>query len=228
MSKKFIIASSKLWHKENFEKFTKISSFEWHYVSSPEDLEKCLSNGLKPKYIFFLHWHWKVPKKTLKTVECICFHMTDLPYGRGGSPLQNLILQGKQESQITAFKMTEEIDAGPIYLKRPVSLIGRAEDIYARVGILCWDMLNWIIANDPVPQMQIGSPTIFDRRTPEQSILPKKVSVASLYDFIRMLDAPDYPKAFLEYGNFKIEFSYAQLKENLLEARVSISIKDTK
>ena len=47
--------------------------------------------------------------------------MTDLPYGRGGSPLQNLILKGKKTTKITAFKMIDKIDAGPIYLKKIVT-----------------------------------------------------------------------------------------------------------
>ena len=44
--------------------------------------------------------------------------MTDLPYGRGGSPLQNLILDNKQKTMISAFKMTERMDEGPIYIKK--------------------------------------------------------------------------------------------------------------
>ena len=158
--------------------------------------------------------------------ECVCFHMTDLPYGRGGSPLQNLILEEKKHTQVTALRMIEEMDAGPIYAKRPMSLEGRAEEIYLRAGNLCWEMIQWIINNDPVPEPQHGQPTRFPRRKPEQSELPLQVSLSQLYDFIRMLDAPTYPLAFIDYGDFRLEFSNPQLSENVLEARVMIRRKD--
>lgn len=158
--------------------------------------------------------------------ECICFHMTDLPYGRGGSPLQNLIVEGKKDTQVTALRMVEEMDAGPIYAKRPMSLEGRAEEIYLRASNLCWEMINWIINNEPVPQPQHGQATHFFRRKPQQSALPVRASFSQLYDFIRMLDAPSYPLAFIEHGDFLLEFSYPKLSEYGLEARVTIRRKD--
>ena len=47
--------------------------------------------------------------------------MTDLPYGRGGSPLQNLIVRGHKHTMISAIKCVKELDAGPIYLKKPLT-----------------------------------------------------------------------------------------------------------
>ncbi len=47
--------------------------------------------------------------------NCVVFHMTDLPFGRGGSPLQNLISRGIYKTKISAIKVVKEIDAGPIY-----------------------------------------------------------------------------------------------------------------
>ena len=44
--------------------------------------------------------------------------MTDLPYGRGGSPLQNLIINGHKETMMSALRCVQELDAGPIYLKK--------------------------------------------------------------------------------------------------------------
>ena len=56
-------------------------------------MQICLKK-ITPRYIFFLHWDWRVPHVIWQQHECVCFHMTDVPYGRGGSPLQNLILEG--------------------------------------------------------------------------------------------------------------------------------------
>ena len=58
--------------------------------------------------------------------------MTDLPYGRGGSPLQNLIVRGWKETKVLALKVVEELDAGPIYYKKRLAYMGR-QKIYINV-----------------------------------------------------------------------------------------------
>ena len=61
-----------------------------------------------PDYIFFPHWSWKIPEEIYNRFNCVIFHMTDLPYGRGGTPLQNLIDRGITETKITAFKARQQ------------------------------------------------------------------------------------------------------------------------
>jgi len=219
---KIIIASSKKWHHSAFQKTAKkFKRHRWSYVSSPQELVSRLSK-ISPNYIFFLHWSWYVPKEILSKSECICFHMTDVPYGRGGSPLQNLILRRKKKTVVAALQMIDKLDAGPVYIKKPLSLGGRAEEIYLRAGDLCWKIIAWIIKKRPTPKLQIGKVVKFHRRKPDQSVLPLRGSLKSLYDFIRMLDAPTYPLAFLEYGKFCLKFSRASFSGNELHAHVAI------
>ena len=101
-----------------------------------------------------------------ESIECVCFHMTDFTYGRGGSPLQNLILNGKKETKVTAFRMTGDIDAGPTYEKVTLTLDGTAEEIYIRTGQLCWQIVDFIVKNSPVPKAQEGKPIYFERGHP--------------------------------------------------------------
>ena len=221
----FVIASCKTWHIAQFEQF--VSSKErtndkWYYVGTKDELTKLL-NTVTPRYIFFLHWNWIVPSKIWRSIECVCFHMTDLPYGRGGSPLQNLILNGKKETKVTAFRMTGDIDAGPTYEKVTLTLDGTAEEIYIRTGQLCWQIVDFIVKNSPVPKAQEGKPIYFERRTPDQSSLPLHEDVNRLYDFIRMLDAPGYPHAFININGCKLEFTNARLKDKQLNAEVKIT-----
>ena len=51
------------------------------------------------------------------------------------------------------------------------------------------------------------------RRTPEESEIPANLfhGGQQLYDFIRMLDADGYPRAFIHKGPCRIEFSNARL-----------------
>tara|TARA_B100000929_G_scaffold275048_1_gene248678 strand:- start:340 stop:1029 length:690 start_codon:yes stop_codon:yes gene_type:complete len=215
----YIVASNKDWHLNSFSDLKSSVPGDWHYVDTPEKLKTQL-NLINPRYIFFLHWSWLVPESIWKNIECVCFHMTDVPYGRGGSPLQNLILKGHKETKLTALQMVKELDAGPVYAKAPLSLQGSAEEIYKRAGQLSLGLIQWIIRDNPEPAPQKGSPVLFERRRPEQSRINPDQSNKELYDFIRMLDAPGYPKAFLESEGLRLEFSNARWENDRLVADV--------
>lgn len=218
----YIVASSKDWHLDSFSYLKASIAGNWYYVDTPEKLQEQIKRRA-PRYIFFLHWSWLVPESIWKDIECVCFHMTDVPYGRGGSPLQNLILRGHKETKLTALQMVKELDAGPVYAKRTLSLIGSAEDIYIRAGKLSVELIEWLISESPEPVNQEGTPVIFERRRPEQSRIECGQSHDALYDFIRMLDAPGYPKAFMQSNGYRLEFSNARWKDGQLVADVSFN-----
>ncbi|WP_223162312.1 hypothetical protein [Salinicola halimionae] len=221
----YILATSKPWHNDLAKDCLHIDDkFIWAH--DPDQLDSLLKSAGSIRYIFFLHWNWLVPINIWQRYECVCFHMTDLPYGRGGSPLQNLIVDGCEKTKLTALKMVEEMDAGPVYTKVPLSLQGTAEEIYLRAGELSFSIIDWMIMNQPKPEDQQGAPVIFKRRGPEQSRLPQAGGLKKLYDHIRMLDAPTYPKAFLEYGDYVLEFSKADIGNDKLTASVCIREKN--
>lgn len=149
--------------------------------------------------------------------------MTDVPYGRGGSPLQNLIVRGHTQTKLTSLRMVEEFDAGPIYLQRDLSLEGSAEEIYIRGSELAGQMIQELISNDILPSSQEGTLTIFKRRKPNESEIPHCGNLKEMYNFIRMLDAEGYPNSYLSYKGFRYEFSGAVRYEGRLIANVSIT-----
>ena len=216
----YIIASKGEWNEKYFNQFSKEKEGTWYFASTSIKLNKLLET-VKPRYIFFPHWSWTVPEEIIKRYECICFHMTDLPYGRGGSPLQNLIVRGYEGTILTALRMGKGMDTGPIYYKKPLSLHGSAYDIYKRSGRLCWDMISDFIKEYPNPVSQEGTITNFKRRTPEQSQIPEGLSLEDIYNYIRMLDAPGYPKAFLEMKGYRLEFESSDYVDGKLSAKVS-------
>lgn len=222
--KNYVVATIKPWNIEQFYSYSKKLSGNWHLITEPGQLKLDRLEQIKPRYLFFPHWSHKVPKTIYERYECVCFHETDLPFGRGGSPLQNLISRGYCETMITALKMTEELDAGPVYFKKPLSLYGLAEEIFLRASRIVQDMIFSIAENEPTPTIQFGEVTVFDRRTPEQSLISGKIEdIEKLFDHIRMLDAEGYPKAFIEYGNFKIIFTRPALRTGRIEATVNIT-----
>lgn len=219
----YLFASCKPWHRASFEALQADGESKWAWVSTPEELLEAVST-LKPRYIFFFHWNWLVTSDIFSQHECVCFHMTDVPYGRGGSPLQNLIKAGHTSTKLTALRMVKEMDAGPVYAKRDMSLEGSAQEIYLRAGALSIDIAKWMVATEPTPTPQTGEVTLFKRRTPEQSALPTDGTLKSIYDHIRMLDAPTYPHAFIEYGNLTLTLRDATMVDGELYANVKITL----
>lgn len=119
--------------------------------------------------------------------------------------------------------MVGEMDAGPVYMKRNLSLRGCAEDIYQRAGEVCEAMMRQIVQRPPKTIPQKGIIVKFKRRKPSESRLPKMGTLSRWNDWIRMLDAVTYPRAFLQYGSFRLEFHSVVYRKNRLEAKVLIT-----
>lgn len=221
-----IIASNKKWNVGLPKSLSAYAGHDFVYIEKKEDLSFKALDKIKPRYVFLPHWSFIVPKNVYENYECIIFHMTDVPFGRGGSPLQNLISRGIYETKISALRCVKELDAGPVYLKRPLSLYGSAEEIYLRASEIIEEMICQIIQEQPVPVEQTGEITCFSRRKPEQSDIAELISLKQVFDYIRMLDANGYPRAFLETEHFRFEFERAALKGGQVIADVKITEKE--
>jgi len=220
----YVVATIKPWNIKVYNEIIKHYPGVWHLITDHRELTTEKIKLINPKFIFFPHWSHIVPNEILRITTCVCFHETDLPYGRGGSPLQNLIALGHRETVVTALKMTEELDAGPIYLKKTLSLEGLAEEIFIRASYIVAEMIKTIIEEDPKTTEQVGEPALFNRRKPSQSKIPmEENNLVGLFDHIRMLDAEGYPKAYLEIGGFRYEISRPALKSDEILGDVRIT-----
>lgn len=217
-----VLAASRLWRPDLAERLAARAGRPCHLITRPEDLTVQALAALAPRYVFFPHWSHRIPAAIHESHECVVFHMADLPYGRGGSPLQNLIVRGHKDTRLCALRCVAEIDAGPVYLRRPLSLLGSAQEIYLRATDLIEDMILDILAQEPQPQPQQGEPVVFPRRKPEEGDLARLESLEQLHDYIRMLDADGYPHAFLEVGRFRLEFRRAAYQGDRVLADVTI------
>lgn len=197
-----------------------LTNYEVVRLYSPNELTQDKIEQMHPQYVFFPHWSWLIPEDIYAHFECVIFHMTDLPYGRGGSPLQNLIIRGHKETKLTALRCVSGLDAGPVYLKRPLSLAGTAEEILQRASSLMLEMILEIVQKHLEPVAQKGESVVFNRRHPEDGNIAPLKKLDQVYDYIRMLDADGYPRAFIDTEHFHIEFSEAKLGEKYVEAKV--------
>lgn len=228
---KVIIATIKTWNIEYAhclqKKFDGMHQMQVYTQKEDVTLENI--ENYNPDIIFFPHWSYIIPEEITRRWNCVVFHMTDLPYGRGGSPLQNLIVRGHKDTMISAIQVTNEVDGGPIYMKKSLSLAGSAQEIYERASKVIFEqMIPELIKKLPKPKEQIGEPIVFKRRKPEDGEITGDMDLTKIYDYIRMLDAEGYPAAYLEYGDYRLEFQQACLleKSNILEAKVVFRRKE--
>lgn len=221
----YVYAAQRPWNLRAFLEKRHELPGSWLVAATPQDLELVLAHH-DVRYVFFPHWSDIVPDHVLESNECVCFHMTDVPYGRGGSPLQNLLLRGHEDTVLSALRMTGELDAGPVYMKRPLPLGGSAEKIFERAAGTILSMIAEIVAHEPDPVAQVGQVTRFRRRTPEDSRLPETGDLDDLHTHIRMLDAPGYPSACIDHGAFRLRFTHSERQKDQLHARVVIEKGD--
>ena len=198
----------------------------WLLVTDPAFLGADLVRSLKPRYVFFPHWSWAVPEDILTAAECVGFHVTGVSFGRGGSPLQNLIVWRHTETKLSALRMISDLDAGPVHMKRALSLEGAAHEIFACCASAVFGMIGEIVVDRPEPAPQSGETEVFPRRRPAESRLPHCGPPQAAYDHIRMLDAEGYPAAFLEHGDFRIKVRGSRLRDGELEAHATFLLAD--
>lgn len=225
MKNRFIVISEKKWHEDLFNQLkSEFNDNEWLLINRKADFNLQLLNEFKPDKIFIPHWSYIIPEEIFNSFDCIVFHMTDLPFGRGGSPLQNLIVRGFKTTKISALKVQSGIDTGDIYLKKSLDLTGSAQKIFQKSAIIIVEMIKEIIIKKSIPSPQIGEVVEFKRRKPEESNISELEDLENIYNYIRMLDCEGYPHAFIETKYFKAEFTNANFNESekIITANVRI------
>ena len=192
-------------HKLLYEDFQKILK--------PEDLTPEVLSSWNADLIFFPYWNSKISSEVFDNWPCYVFHVAPLPYGRGGSPVQNLIREGFKSAPLNAIRVIQDLDAGPVLMSSEISLEGAASDIFARISL---EIANQILSilSESLPEIeQSGEATIFKRIQPADNQIKAGMSLEEMYDEIRMVDSPDYLPAFVRIGDIDIELYEAAMSE---------------
>lgn len=228
---KIVIATIKTWNVERAqalrERYQGIHEIK--LMTKKEELTAQALEEFAPDFVFLPHWSYWISDEITQKWNCVVFHMTDLPFGRGGSPLQNLIVRGYKETKLSAIKVTKIMDGGPVYMKCPLDLSGSAREILTRASdIIFSEMIPKFLEEMPTPKPQGGEAVIFKRRKPADGEIKADMTMEQIYDYIRMLDAEGYPNAFIPMGEYELQFSDAHFDENnsRIEARVVFAKKE--
>lgn len=173
-------------------------------VNSKEEVSKLDFKQINPDLILWYGWSWIIKETHLKDYFSVMLHPSPLPKYRGGSPIQNQIINGEKISAVTLFKMDEGLDTGDIIYQKSFSLKGNLDVIIERItkiGITLSIILIENFNNLKLTPQDHTQATLFKRRTPNQSEIMVKdfndFTALDLHNKIRSLQDP-YPNAFIK------------------------------
>ena len=139
-----------------------------------------------------------------KNIYNIVVHASDLPQGKGFSPLQWQILEGKDEIVLTLFEVVKEVDAGPYYFKDKITFTGT--ELYEELRLILAEkiieMCLYFIENKDTlkPTVQKGEESFYKRRTEKDDEIDPNITINEQFNHFRIADNENYPLFFWSRG----------------------------
>jgi len=127
----------------------------------------------------------------------LVLHESDLPQGRGWSPLVWQILERRTNITVSLIDAADPVDTGDIWSQETVLVEDHevlseiAQKIaLAKIRLMKWAMINCFSAT---PSPQKGTPSYYRRRIPEDSRIDPCRPIAEQFDLMRIADPERYP-----------------------------------
>lgn len=143
------------------------------------------------------------PLETLATAKKnLVAHASDLPKGRGFSPLTYMILEGKNDIPLCLLEMAEGADSGPVIYKEWIRYQGHEllDELRQKLGQAQIDIVLKYLAAKEIPQAtpQKGEPSYYKRRRLEDSRIEL---MDEQFNLLRIADNDKYPVYFEKNGH---------------------------
>ena len=131
-------------------------------------------------------------------------HESNLPHGKGWSPLTYQVLEGKNKIPITLFEASTNIDTGGYYYKDEIFLHGNEliSEIREKQAKKTFLLLEKFIYDykKVVKMNQKGISTFYKKRTLNDSQLNENNSIVKNFNLLRVVDNEKYPAFFRHKG----------------------------
>ena len=134
-------------------------------------------------------------------------HASELPRGRGWSPMTWAILEGDNTITLTLLEAAEEVDAGRILQQRTIQLQGHelADQWRSIQAAQLNELCRWAVENvdelGSYAREQVGQPTWLSPRRPADSRIDPSRSLAEQFNLLRVVDNQSYPAFFEHVGH---------------------------
>ena len=130
----------------------------------------------------------------------LVIHESDLPLGKGWSPLTWQILEGKNVIPVTLFEAKSQVDSGNIYLQDKIVLSGHEllSEIKKLQGEITIKLVREFVNSYPniTGYQQLGKSTFYPRRKPSDSELDVNKTILEQFNLLRVVDNVRYPAYF--------------------------------
>jgi UDP-2,4-diacetamido-2,4,6-trideoxy-beta-L-altropyranose hydrolase len=202
-----IFSDSDSWINKYLSEFFNVLSQDKYRVTWVHDIEQF--STLAGDIAFFLSCSQIVPPIMLhQHTHNLVVHESDLPQGKGWSPLTWQILEGKNDIPICLFEADVKVDNGDIYFKELIhfngrELVGELRAIQAATTIrLCHDFIKAYPQIIRRAKPQSGTDSFYPRRKPQHSQLDPNQPISMQFNLLRVVDNDKYP-AFFIFNNQK-------------------------
>lgn len=135
----------------------------------------------------------------------LVIHESNLPAGKGWSPLTWQILEGKNEIPVTLFEAAEKVDSGAIYLQEFIRLEGHEllDEIKHQQWLVTKKLiLTFISKHSTIKAIeQKGNESFYPRRTSVDSKLDINKTLLEQFNLLRTVSNNSYPAYFEHLGH---------------------------
>jgi len=177
---------------------------EGHRVLWTHDLR-----DLRPgDFCFYLSCGKIVPADVLKLYKHnLVVHESDLPKGKGWSPLTWQILEGKNRIPVTLLEAEERVDSGVIYARTWLEFGGHEliEELRKAQAGATFSLCKRFVDEYPEflneARRQHGEESFYSCRRPSDSRLDPKQSIEDQFNLLRVVDNERYPAHFSYRGS---------------------------
>jgi len=202
-----ILTSSNSWL--NLKRGDKIKKFLKKFNKRISIINNFKQINKNNEILIILSYFKIIPENFLKiSKHNLVVHESDLPIGKGHSPLSWQILKGKKNIIFTLFEASKQLDSGKYYIKKKFHF--KDDMLYEEIKNLQLECSLSLISKFIQKfrskkkikiYKQYGKSTFFKKRTKESSKLNPRKSLLKQFNLLRISSNESYPTFFYYKGN---------------------------
>tara|TARA_B100000963_G_C22449807_1_gene590547 strand:- start:16 stop:657 length:642 start_codon:yes stop_codon:yes gene_type:complete len=156
--------------------------------------------------VFILGYTRILPTQFLRRNRLnLVVHESDLPKGKGFSPIQWQLLEGKSEIKITLIEVTSKVDSGDIFLQKKLEFKGT--ELYDEIREIqakgTFSIIHEFLEHYPniKQKKQVGTESFYPRRTKDDGELDISKTIEENFNLMRIGNNKSWPSFFYYKGN---------------------------
>ena len=237
---KAIFSEKKKKFNNDYIDLTKVKIFgkSKKYLTKNINSEKNINiiKKIKPLFIICIGFNSILSKELINIPKlgCVGFHPTNIPFNRGNSPIIWTILLGLNYSYCSFFKLTTEVDKGPVLIMKKIKMNKKTSStlLYKNIiNITNKEIINLIKNIDKYllknkilsiyKNRKIKS-NIWRKRTFSDGIVDWRMKAEDIYRLCLALQKP-YPNSVFNYNN-----DYYSIRKCKIDFRKLVNIEPGK